>query len=76
MPLYRNCIIFALLNNNIHSKPAVMKKFLRILLKVLLSILGLVILFGIIAAFYLHFSFISVEKNAFYQGEDVISAFA
>jgi beta-glucosidase len=48
-----------------------MIKFLRVLLKVVLSLLGLVIVLGIIAALYIHSNFISPDKKDRYRGAGI-----
>ena len=48
-----------------------MKKFLKVILKVFLSILGLLILVVIIAAIYLNANFINIDKKDKYAGAEI-----
>jgi beta-glucosidase len=48
-----------------------MKKFLKILLKVLLSVLGLLVLIILIAALYINSNFLSFDKRDKYKGAEI-----
>ena len=48
-----------------------MKKFLKVLLKVFLSILGIVIIIAIVAAIYLNRNFINIDKKDKYAGAEI-----
>jgi beta-glucosidase len=50
-----------------HKVIAVMKKFLKILLKVLLSVLGLLVLIVLIAALYINSNFLSFDRKDKYK---------